>query len=140
MTSQYYRIFVIYETIIFYDDFVDCLTPEFFLVSHTLLGRSIVSSKSVFPLSDLLSGWKGLIRSGTVCRMLADLRFSLSIGMFPTATGLRWSCRSFWINNFLPLYHGYAVHPGNKYAFPSVHCFFYFQWDSVLKNCVILTC
>ena len=57
MTSQYYRIFPIYETIIFYDDFVDCLMPEIFLVSHTLVGRSInLPSKGVFPLSDLLGG------------------------------------------------------------------------------------
>ena len=64
--------------------------PEIFLVSHTLVSRSInLSSKSVFPLSDLLGGCKGLIRGGTICRILADIRFSLSIEMFPTVTGLR---------------------------------------------------
>ena len=44
--------------------------------------------------------------------MMAHLRFSFSIEIFPTSTGFRWSGCSFRVNNFSELYYGYSVHAG----------------------------
>lgn len=79
----------------------------------------LIFHKDVFPRSDFLGGCQGQTRGGVISWMLAGLRFCFLL----ESSQLQPSCVEAVVvseNNFVGPYHGYAMHLGNEYVFPSL--------------------